>query len=172
MKTDIKYLENSDIYRDVIINGMLKANSYIFIATANVKDMFVQCGNGYIPIVEKFYELCKGGVEIRLLHSSAPSKRFLKHLQEYRLDKIQNFMMLRCVRCHLKTVVIDGEKVFIGSANLSGAGLGAKNENRRNFEIGIASSDTALIDQVMSFFKMIWNGSFCTDCGRKANCVK
>jgi phosphatidylserine/phosphatidylglycerophosphate/cardiolipin synthase-like enzyme len=81
-------------------------------------------------------------------------------------------MMLRCVRCHLKAVIIDGEKAFIGSANLSGAGLGAKHENRRNFEIGITSPDTALIDKVTSFFKMIWNGSFCTDCGRKANCVK
>jgi hypothetical protein len=83
MRTEIKYLENSDIYRDVVIDGMLKAKSHIFIATANVKDMFVEHEGSYIPIVEKFHELCKNGVEIRLLHSSVPSKRFLKHVEEY-----------------------------------------------------------------------------------------
>jgi len=172
MKTDLRYLENSDIYRDVVLEGILKAKDYIFIATANVKDMFVESGDTYISIVEKFRDLCKRGVEIRLLHSSVPSKSFLKNLKETRLDKMQNFMMLRCVRCHLKAVIIDGERVFIGSANLSGAGLGAKRENRRNFEIGIASSDTALVDRVSSFFKMIWNSSFCPDCGRRAVCGK
>lgn len=172
MKTDITYLENSDIYREVVIEGILKAQNHVFIATANVKDMFVESGKDFISIVKHFKELCKRGVEIRILHSTTPSRPFLGEIKSARMSRTQNFMMRQCVRCHLKAVIIDGEKVFLGSANLSGAGLGAKRENRRNFESGIMSSDTALVDKAASFFKMIWNGSFCQDCGRKANCKK
>ena len=170
MEIIIKYLENSDIYREVVINGILKAQNHIFIATANVKDMFVEAGEDFISIVKSFKELCKHGVEIRILHSTVPSRNFLDEIRTARMLKTHNFMMRQCIRCHLKTVIIDGEKVFLGSANFSGAGLGAKRENRRNFELGILSSDIALIDKVTSFFKMIWNGSFCKDCGRKTNC--
>jgi phosphatidylserine/phosphatidylglycerophosphate/cardiolipin synthase-like enzyme len=170
MIIEIIYIENSDIYREVVIEGILKARSHVFIATANVKDMFVESGKDFISIVQHFKNLCKLGVEIRVLHSGVPSRPFMEKIKSARMSKMQNFMMRQCVRCHLKAVIIDGEKVFLGSANLSGAGLGAKRENRRNFEAGIMSSDTGLVDKVSSFFKMIWNGSFCIDCGRRINC--
>ena len=172
MKMEIEYIENSDIYREVVVNGILKAQNYVFIATANVKDMFVESGKSFISIVKHFKELCKRGVEVRILHSAKPSRPFLDEIRSARMSRTQNFMMRQCVRCHLKAVIIDGEKVFLGSANLSGAGLGAKRENRRNFEAGIMSSDTVLVDKAASFFKMIWNRSFCTDCGRKVNCER
>ena len=166
------YLENSDIHREVVTNGILKARNHIYIATANVKDMHVEDGGKgkYVSITQKFRELCENGVEIRLLYSSNPSSPFLRDLEKTGLIDMENFMMRRCVRCHLKAIIIDGEKVYIGSANLSGAGLGAKREERRNFEMGILSGETDLIDKVTEFFKMIWNRSFCPGCGRRDNC--
>jgi phosphatidylserine/phosphatidylglycerophosphate/cardiolipin synthase-like enzyme len=167
---DIKYIENSDIYKAVVLDGILKAKKHVYIATANVKAMFVKPEEEYVSIVEALHGLCRKGVEIRLLHSSSPSEPFLRELSETGLRKMGRFMMVRCIRSHLKVVIIDGEKVYLGSANLSGAGMGAKRENRRNFEVGIISSDTSLVDRVSSFFKMIWNGEFCQDCGRRKNC--
>ena len=172
MNADITYLENSDIHREIVLDGILKARNHVYIATANVKDMLVETDGNYLPIARHFREMCERGVEVRVLHSSTPSRPFLRHVEEHGLEEIGNFMMRKCVRCHLKAVIIDGEKVFLGSPNLSGAGLGAKREERRNFEIGILSSDTALIDKVTSFFKMIWNGVLCPECGRREHCGK
>ena len=44
---------------------------------------------------------------------------------------------LLCPRVHFKMLVFDGEEVYIGSANLTGAGIGMKTDNKRNFEAGI-----------------------------------
>ena len=38
--------------------------------------------------------------------------------------------------------------MYLGSANLTGAGLGAKADGRRNFEMGIWTESPALIDAV------------------------
>lgn len=42
-----------------------------------------------------------------------------------------------CPRVHLKSLIIDGRFAYVGSANLTGAGMGAKSDRRRNFESGI-----------------------------------
>lgn len=39
-----------------------------------------------------------------------------------------------CPRVHFKCIIVDGVKAYFGSANLTGAGMGAKSEKKRNFE--------------------------------------
>jgi len=63
---------------------------------------------------------------------------------------------------HCKIVVVDGTIVYLGSANWTGAGLGAKGEGRRNFELGLLSRDDLLLDDVQAFFDAIWRGQPCT----------
>ena len=56
----------------------------------------------------------------------------------------------------------------IGGA--TGAGLGAKGETRRNFELGVLTHDAAMLDRVAALFHRIWEGLMCADCGRQSVC--
>ena len=71
----------------------------------------------------------------------------------------------------MKCVIVDGTRAFLGSANLTGAGLGAKNENRRNFESGILSDESEIVAGVMEQFDEIWMGAKCDACQRRAYCA-
>ena len=76
-----------------------------------------------------------------------------------------------CPRVHMKIVVMDSELVYIGSANLTGAGMGMKSAANRNFEAGILTDELGFIDAAMSHFDSIWEGSHCQQCGRKDFCL-
>ena len=39
-----------------------------------------------------------------------------------------------------------GKRAYFGSANLTGAGMGAKGDTRRNFENGILTDDPAFVE--------------------------
>jgi len=75
-----------------------------------------------------------------------------------------------CPRVHIKCAVVDGEAVYTGSANLTGAGVGAKGVHRRNFESGVITDDPEIVGRVMEQFDGIWRGSRCGRCGRKEFC--
>ncbi len=167
---DVQYLENENIYKSVILNGIFGAKESVWIATANVKDLQIEEGRKYISILKLFRDLCGRGVELRILHSGIPSEAYLRDFKKYELRKEENFVMRRCLRVHFKCVLIDGNKLFIGSPNLTGAGLGAKGKNRRNFEIGILTDSDELIKNVRSLFLRIWDGEVCSKCGRRKIC--
>jgi hypothetical protein len=60
--------------------------------------------------------------------------------------------------------------MYLGSANLTGAGLGAKSEGKRNFELGVWTRASALIDAVLERFNALWEGRFCERCRRHDVC--
>ena len=63
-----------------------------------------------------------------------------------------------CPRVHFKIVVVDGAFVYVGSANWTGAGLGAKGTGRRNFELGFAGRDDGLLDRAQELYDRVWRG--------------
>ena len=71
---------------------------------------------------------------------------------------------------HFKTVIVDGAFVYVGSANWTGAGLGAKGAGRRNFELGFAGSDDGLLDRVQELYDRIWRGGACKGCKLRELC--
>ena len=75
-----------------------------------------------------------------------------------------------CPRVYLKMIAIDGRLLYLGSANLTGAGLGAKGEGRRNFEMGIVTDDTAMLDVAQARFDRIWRGGECSACKLMGEC--
>ena len=75
-----------------------------------------------------------------------------------------------CPRVHFKCIIVDGVKAYFGSANLSGAGMGAKSVRKRNFENGILTDDPALVEPLAEQFDSVWRGAFCRDCGRREHC--
>jgi hypothetical protein len=60
--------------------------------------------------------------------------------------------------------------MYLGSANWTGAGLGAKGEHRRNFELGIVTDDEAWLDEVQALYEHIWSGGACKACKLRDRC--
>ena len=70
----------------------------------------------------------------------------------------------------MKAVIVDGSLLYLGSANWTGAGLGAKGSGRRNFELGIVTDDGPLLDQVQSMYEHVWSGAACAGCKLREEC--
>lgn len=67
-------------------------------------------------------------------------------------------------------IVFDCQTVYIGSANLTGAGIGMKADSTRNFEAGILTDDPELVDAAMNQFDEVWIGKLCKNCKRREFC--
>lgn len=67
-------------------------------------------------------------------------------------------------------MVFDGKEVYIGSANLTGAGIGMKSADKRNFEAGILTDDPAIVEHVVAQFDDVWMGRHCKTCKRRGYC--
>ncbi|MDO4195299.1 MAG: phospholipase D-like domain-containing protein, partial [Prevotellaceae bacterium] len=78
--------------------------------------------------------------------------------------------LVLCPRVNFKIIVIDCTTCYVGSANLTGAGMGMKSPNRRNFEAGILTDNTELVDAAMEEFDKVWRGEMCKKCQRKQYC--
>lgn len=156
-------------FTHVIKQGLMRAQVSVDILTADFKAMLVPIGTGRraSSIVQIFRGLAARGVEIRLLHAGTPSSAALREL---RSALPTNMTIRRCPRLHAKAVVIDAARMYLGSANLTGAGLGAKADGRRNFEMGILTETPALIDAVLERFNALWEGRQCANCRRRDVC--
>jgi phosphatidylserine/phosphatidylglycerophosphate/cardiolipin synthase-like enzyme len=147
---------------------MMKAEISLEIMTADFKAMLVPRGRAKAKsIVEVFRNLADRGVEIRLLHAGTPSGAALRELKR---QLPRGLTIRRCPRLHAKAVVVDSTAMYLGSANLTGAGLGAKSDGRRNFEMGIWTESPQLIEAVLDQFNRLWEGDRCRDCQRKDVC--
>jgi phosphatidylserine/phosphatidylglycerophosphate/cardiolipin synthase-like enzyme len=153
----------------IVRDGILNAQVSIDVMTADFKAMLVPIGGTRRArsIIHVFRELARRAVEIRLLHAGTPSSAALVEL---RAALPRNLTIRRCPRLHAKAVVIDARAMYLGSANLTGAGLGAKAPGRRNFEMGIWTRSPALIDAVLEQFNALWEGARCATCRRKDIC--
>ena len=160
---------DAEHFHRVVRTGICEATTSLDIATADFKAMLVpQASSRRAPsIVQVLRNLADRGVEIRLLHAGTPSAPALRELRKA-LPK--GLTIRRCPRLHAKAVVVDCRAMYLGSANLTGAGLGAKSDSRRNFELGIWTESSSLIDGVLEQFNALWEGHQCQSCRRKDVC--
>jgi phosphatidylserine/phosphatidylglycerophosphate/cardiolipin synthase-like enzyme len=169
---DVELLEGWDLYERVVLEDLLGARRVVRIATANLK-LFRIGRPKYATersIGQVFADLAGRGAAVRLLHSAVPSEPFLDFLRESGLHREPRFTMRRCPRVHFKAILVDDRLLYAGSANLTGAGLGMRVENRRNFELGFRTGDADLIRQVRSLFDVVWEGIMCEGCGHRDFC--
>ena len=165
----VQLVVNEAHFLRVVTDGILRAKVSLDITTADFKAMLIpeEGRRNARSIVEVLRELADGGVEIRLLHAGTPSSAALRELKE-RLPK--RLSIRRCPRLHAKAVIVDCRIMYLGSANLTGAGLGAKSDGKRNFEMGIWTESVGLIDPVLEQFNALWEGRRCQACRRKEVC--
>jgi phosphatidylserine/phosphatidylglycerophosphate/cardiolipin synthase-like enzyme len=168
-----KLLVDADHYEDLVARAIGGAKVSVWIATANMKTMLVEAPIGtrarargrYVSFFETLSDLARRGVDVCILHASPPS-RFLART----LGRETGIRMRLCPRVHMKLVAIDGRLLYLGSANLTGAGLGAKGEGRRNFELGIVTDDEGMLDAAQARFDAIWRGRECAGCAMRRAC--
>jgi phosphatidylserine/phosphatidylglycerophosphate/cardiolipin synthase-like enzyme len=166
----LEFIADRQIYEKVICDRIPKARKFLWLATADLKDLHVDKRGRMVPFLEVLSDLVKKRVEIRLLHAKEPGKAFREDFDRYP-NLIGGIERILCPRVHFKSVVIDGQFVYTGSANLTGAGMGAKSAGRRNFESGIITDDNKIIGTIMEQFDRIWRGEHCRDCKRKEFCA-
>lgn len=165
------FVSNREIYERVIRDYVPLAKRRLWIATADIKDMYVETGGSeMVPFLKVLAHLIARGVEVRLIHAKEPGPNFREDFDRYpRLAKYLERVL--CPRVHFKCVIVDGVFAWFGSANLTGAGMGAKSERKRNFENGIVTDEMSLINPLEEQFDAVWRGAFCAECGRKDYCI-
>ena len=165
----LEFITDRDIYEKVICERAKDARRFIWIATSDLKDLYVQKNGKMVPFLEILSGLIERQVEVRLLHAKEPGAAFREDFDKYP-NLIRGMERILCPRVHLKTVIIDCNFAYSGSANLTGAGMGAKSEHKRNFEAGFITDDVKIVNQVMEQYDNIWRGTHCDQCKRKKYC--
>ena len=164
----LKFISDNNHYSEVVELAM-KAKHTLWIGTADIKDMIVKQGKTEKPFVGVLSDLIGKGVSVRLIHAKEPGQAFREDFDKYkRLHS--SLERVLCPRVHFKIIVVDGNVCYIGSANLTGAGMGMKSPNRRNFEAGILTNEPNLVDEAMEEFDKVWRGEMCKKCQRKQYC--
>ena len=169
---ETRFLTNRMIYENVVLRLVPSARNRLWIATADIKDMYVEKPGqkAMVPFLLVLSELLERGVEIRLIHAKEPGPAFRQDFD--RFPKLwKGIERVLCPRVHFKCVIVDGARAYFGSANLTGAGMGAKGERRRNFEVGVLTDDPVMLDPLSEQFDSIWRGAHCSKCDRRDYCT-
>ena len=171
---ETRLIVNDNHYQEVI-ERICSAKSSIMIMTGDLKLLRLkptaEQGTKYLdgtPFINYLMDKAKQGVSVQIIYSD-PSKNVDEELKCY-FRKLNSypFSTRNCVRNHAKAVVIDDNMAYIGSANVTKAGLGQYKP--RNFEMGILTENPALITSVKSLFSKIWDGDYCEGCYRAKHC--
>ena len=165
----IRYISNSDHYKEVIAQ-IRNVKHTLWLGTADIKDLYVELGKDKKPFLALIAQLIRKGVEVRLNHAKEPCQAFREDFDKYPVlyDRLERVL---CPRVHFKIIVLDCQMVYIGSANLTGAGIGMKADTTRNFEAGIITDDPELVEAAMNQFDEVWIGIMCKKCKRKEYCA-
>jgi phosphatidylserine/phosphatidylglycerophosphate/cardiolipin synthase-like enzyme len=167
---------------DEVVTAAIGAHTSVWIATANLKELMIEDHRArpgvrrrlgrasYRSVLAALAELVARGVEVRFLHADRPSRPFREELARHPELAGGGFELRVCPRVHMKAVIVDGGLLYLGSANWTGAGLGARGSGRRNFELGVVTDDALLLDQVQALYDRVWQGGECKGCKLRAQC--
>ncbi len=164
-------LINREIYTEVIQQQIPRARDHLWIVTADIKDMYVEDQGDFIPFLQLLASLVSRGVSVRLIHAKEPGPRFREDFD--RFDELINndlFERILCPRVHTKAIIVDSRIAFVGSANLTGAGMGSKHEDKRNFEAGFLFDDPESLSKIINWVDTLYLGEHCRSCRRREYC--
>ena len=163
------YISNIDHYKTVL-SRVQSVKHLLWIGTADIKDLYVEIGKEKKPFLALIAMLIRRGVDVWLIHAKEPGPNFREDFDKYPVlyDRLERVL---CPRVHFKMMVFDGKEVYIGSANLTGAGLGMKGDGKRNFEAGILTDMPEIVEQAMTQFDEVWMGKHCRTCQRRDFCL-
>jgi phosphatidylserine/phosphatidylglycerophosphate/cardiolipin synthase-like enzyme len=165
----IVFVTDRDLFNQVI-QPVAQAREFVWIGTADLKDLHVHFRGGVHSFLSVLDSLARKKVAIRLLHAKEPGVNFRRSFDKYPL-LWEHMERQLCPRVHFKHLIIDGTFAYSGSANLTGAGLGMKSPDTRNFESGFLTTEPLLIASIMDQFDGVWMGKHCRSCKRRDFCT-
>ena len=115
----ISFITDDQIYKKVIQGAIPAARTFLWIATADIKDLHVARGKRMVPFLKVLSELVSQGVSIRLLHAKEPGPLFRRDFDKY-TNLREGMERILCPRVHFKSVVVDGLVAYTGSAAATG----------------------------------------------------
>lgn len=163
-----QYIKDSDLYNKVL-SKVASVKHTLWIGTADIKDLHVKVGSDSEPFLSVLDRLIRKGVSVRLIHAKEPGPIFREEFDRFPA-LISGLERALCPRVHFKMMIFDMKEAYVGSANLTGAGIGMKSSLKRNFEAGILSDDPQIVDGAIEHFDSVWAGFHCADCSRKKFC--
>lgn len=168
----MKSLFDREIYEQFTEMHLAKARRFVWIATANIKGTGLLYQRRFLSFVDLMAVLVNKGLAFRIIHSDLPSKPFQQRYEQ--LDTKGQLSagveFLHCIRMHAKIFIVDGRVGLVGSPNLTGAGIGAKGKNRRNFELAFLLESEQEVLPFLNYFDYAWMGGHCPSCGRREIC--
>lgn len=95
------------------------------------------------------------GVSVQIV-CSMPSASFTEEWQEcyQQMGEPELFEYMISDRNHAKIYIVDDKIAYIGSANVTKAGI--RQLDGGNFEAGILTENPELVSQVRNFFDKVW----------------
>ena len=172
-----RFIINENHYKDVLEN-ICAAKESIKIMTANFKRFRLKPSdnqgkdyNDGTPFIKKLMEKAVQGVSVQIICSN-PSLSFTEEWQEYyrQMGEPDLFEYMFCDRNHAKVAIIDDKVAYVGSANVTPAGLGQGVFTPGNFEAGLLTEDCEIISSIKEFFSMVWDDNCCGNCHRAEKC--
>jgi len=162
------YIKNAEHYAQVLAR-VERVRRSLWIGTADIKDLYVEANGEKMPFLGVIARLLERGVEVRLVHAKEPGPMFREDFDRYPIlfSELERSL---CPRVHFKIMVFDCQAAYIGSANMTGAGIGMKGEGTRNFEAGILTDEPSLVEAAMEQFDEVWCGKMCKRCRRRDFC--
>ncbi len=164
----IEYISGTEHYNEVLAR-VANVKRSLWIGTADIKDLHVKVGDTTKPFLAVIALLIRRGVEVRLIHAKEPGPNFREDFDRYPV-LFTGLERVLCPRVHFKIIVFDLKLAYIGSANLTGAGLGMKSARTRNFEAGILTDEPGLVEAAMEQFDGVWAGFRCKGWWRREFC--
>ena len=176
MSAETHLITNENHY-DVVIKRICSAKSSIKIMTANFKRFRLKPepnqGNDYsdgTPFIKYLMEKAVQGVHVQII-CSRPSSSFTEEWEDYYNQmEPELFEYMFCERNHSKMIIIDDKIAYVGSANVTPAGLGQGIFTPGNFEVGIITENKDVVTSAIDYFSMIWDEKFCATCHRADKC--
>ena len=117
----IKYIQNEQHYAEVI-SRVSTVKESLWIGTADIKDLYVMKCKDAAPFLSVLADLLKKGVDVRLIHAKEPGPMFREDFDRFPI-LAADLERVCCPRVHFKLMILDMETAYIGSANLTGAGM-------------------------------------------------
>lgn len=163
-----QYIKDIEHYNNVL-SKVASVKNTLWIGTADIKDLHVKSGSDSVPFLAVLDKLISKGVSVRLIHAKEPGPIFREEFDHYP-SLIAGLERALCPRVHFKMMIFDMKEVYVGSANLTGAGIGMKSSLKCNFEAGILSDEPSIVDGAINHFDSVWAGFYCRTCSRKKFC--
>ena len=127
----LEFIADMEIYNKVICEQIPRAKKFLWLATADLKDLHVDKHGKMVPFLEVLSDLVFRHVEVRLLHAKEPGPAFRRDFDKY-VNLIKGMERILCPRVHVKSVIVDGEFVVARGGDWFHA-HGVDSETRRKY---------------------------------------